>query len=182
MAKAAMSVPAARPSIPTLDAASLGGSFGAVAEALSEAGAVVVKGMATAERRDALDRELAPFYAATPAAPEEGPEAFYAGDTKRLGNLLSKSPVAAGLAIDDAVLDVIDATLLPFCENYQLHVCSSLNIGPGARAQVLHREDAWDENVRSWGGEYHHEGPKRALIVATMWAMNDFTASNGATL
>ena len=68
------------------------------------------------------------------------------------------------------VLEALDGTLLPHCENYQLHVCSALNIGPGARPQVLHREDAWNENIRAWSGEAERSGPKRALIVATMWA------------
>jgi ectoine hydroxylase-related dioxygenase (phytanoyl-CoA dioxygenase family) len=171
------------PVIPTIEASSLaGGSNDAVADALHEVGAVVVCGLASPDRIKAVEQELAPFYEATPVAPEEGPDAFYAGDTKRVGNLLSKSETATRMAIDEGIQHVVDMTLLPFCENYQLHVCSSLNIGPGARAQILHREDAWDENVRSWGGEYHHEGPKRSLIVATMWALTDFTEQNGATL
>jgi hypothetical protein len=71
---------------------------------------------------------------------------------------------------DGRVLEALDGTLLPHCESYQLHVCSALNIGPGAREQALHREDAWNENIRAWSGEADRSGPKRALIVATMWA------------
>ena len=168
------------PTIPTLEADQL--QPGAIDACLREAGAVVVRGLASAERRAAVDAELAPYFNATPAMREQGIDNFYAGDTKRLGNALSKSATVAEMVIDDTILGCMDDTLLPNCDSYQLHVCSSLNVGPGARAQVLHREDAWDEYVREWGGEFHREGEKKSLIVATMWALTDFTATNGATL
>lgn len=162
------------PTIPTLAAAAL--TPGAISSALAEAGAVVVTGMSSPATVAVLDTELSPYFDATRAMREIGEAEFYAGDTKRLPNLLSKSPAVAAMCADGAVLEALDGTLLPHCENYQLHVCSALNIGPGARAQVLHREDAWDENIREWAGEAEKIGPKRALIVATMWATTPFTA------
>lgn len=57
---------------------------------------------------------------------------------------------------------------------YQLHVTAAIEIGPGARAQVLHR----DEDPFS----HFTTLPRPNLIVATMWAVNDFTKENGGTL
>lgn len=184
MANESMVLPAERtgssPIIPTLNAAEL--QPGEIGANLRAAGVVVVKGLLSAERRTAVNAELDPYFCSTAPMRERGIDSFYAGDTKRLGNALSKSATVAEMAGDDVILDCVDSTLLPNCESYQLHACSSLNIGPGARGQVLHREDAWDEQVRTWAGEFHREGEKKALIVATMWALTDFTARNGATL
>ncbi len=184
MANESLVLPAERtassPIIPTLNAADLHGDE--ISECLRAAGAVVVKGLLSAERRAAANAELDPYFNATAAMGERGIDRFYAGDTKRLGNALSKSTTVAEMVADEAILECMDSTLLPNCESYQLHVCSSLNVGPGARGQVLHREDAWDEQVRAWAGELHREGEKKAMIVATMWALTDFNTQNGATL
>ncbi|MBT7334993.1 MAG: mitomycin antibiotic biosynthesis protein, partial [Gammaproteobacteria bacterium] len=56
---------------------------------------------------------------------------------------------------------------------YQLHVSAALEVGPGARAQVLHRED---------DSFNFFTPPKPNLIVASMWAITDFRADNGGTL
>ena len=56
---------------------------------------------------------------------------------------------------------------------YQLHVTAALSVGPGARSQVLHREE----------DSFSYFAPPRPnLIVASMWAISDFRADNGATL
>lgn len=168
MANESLVLPAERtassPVIPTVNAADL--HDGEISACLNAAGAVVVKGLLSAERRAAANSELDPYFSTTATMRERGIDSFYAGDTKRLGNALSKSTTVAEMAADEVVLECVDSTLLPNCKNYQLHVCSSLNVGPGARAQVLHREDAWDEQVRTWAGEFHCEGEKKALIVA----------------
>lgn len=56
---------------------------------------------------------------------------------------------------------------------YQLHVSAALEVGPGAREQVLHRE----ENSFTF-----FPLPRPNIIVASMWAISDFRADNGATL
>ena len=67
-----------------------------------------------------------------------------------------------------------DRFLLPNGEfGYQLHVTAALEVGPGARAQVLHRED---------DSFTFFPKPRPNLIVASMWAISEFRADNGATL
>ena len=46
-------------------------------------------------------------------------------------------------------------------------------MGPGARKQILHREE---------GSFTFFPLPRPNIIVASMWAMSDFRADNGATL
>ena len=52
-------------------------------------------------------------------------------------------------------------------------MAAAVSIGPGARAQMLHREE---------GLFPFFPVPRPNLILASMWAINDFTADNGATL
>ena len=67
-----------------------------------------------------------------------------------------------------------DELLLPNGEHgYQLHVTAALEIGPGARTQVLHREE---------DSFTFFPVPRPNLIVASMWAISDFRTDNGATL
>lgn len=71
-------------------------------------------------------------------------------------------------------MDACDALLLPNSrDGYHVHVTAGLEVGPGARSQVLHRE----EDPFTF-----FPLPRPNLIVATMWAISDFRADNGATL
>ena len=64
--------------------------------------------------------------------------------------------------------------LIPNSEfGYQLHVTAALEVGPGAREQILHREE---------DSFTFFPVPRPNLIVASMWAVSDFRADNGATL
>ena len=66
-----------------------------------------------------------------------------------------------------------DHFLGPNAETYHLHVTAAVDIGPGARAQTLHRE----EDPFTF-----FPPPRLNLVVASMWAVTDFRADNGATL
>jgi ectoine hydroxylase-related dioxygenase (phytanoyl-CoA dioxygenase family) len=70
------------------------------------------------------------------------------------------------------MLAACDAVLKPNCETYQLHVGSALVVGPGATMQILHREDDACPFFKV---------TRPNLVLASMWAISDFTASNGAT-
>ena len=68
---------------------------------------------------------------------------------------------------------ICESTLLPNGEfGYQLHVTAALEVGPGARAQILHREE---------DSFTFFPLPRPNLILASMWAMSDFRDDNGAT-
>ena len=97
---------------------------------------------------------------------------FYPGNTQRITALVARSEVCREWLLHPIFRRVIDDVLLPNCEQYQLHVSSALVVGPGARKQVLHRED----DVYAF-----FKVPRPDMIVASMWAITDFTAANGAT-
>ena len=142
--------------------------------ALDEAGCLVVTGLADATLRATIVDELAPHMERARVIAEDDPEAFYPGRTRRVTALLARSTaVTDSLLTHPLVQGVCDQFLLPNGEfGHQLHVTAALEVGPGARGQVLHRE----EDTFTF-----FELPRPNLIVAAMWAMTDFTVDNGAT-
>ena len=145
-----------------------------VAEALDEAGCVVVTGLFNKADRQAVHTELAPYMAKAPVQKSDDPTQFYPGLTRRTSALVARSATAGKLVVDPASLALCDHFLTPNSEyGYQLHVSAALEVGPGARRQILHREhDSFTF--------FTH--PRPNLIVASMWAVTDFRADNGATL
>ena len=56
--------------------------------------------------------------------------------------------------------------------NYLLSALQAINIQPGEAAQLAHHDD----------GFYPVPRPRDPLAAATIWAIDDFTADNGATV
>jgi len=143
--------------------------------AFDEAGCVVVTGLLDNATRAEVIAELAPHMAAARIIEEDDPDEFYPGRTRRVTALIARSPaLTEALIAHPVTLDVCDRFLLPNSEfGYQLHVSAALEVGPGAREQVLHREE---------DSFTYFPVPRPDIIVASMWAMSDFRADNGATL
>ena len=145
-------------------------------ELLDEAGCLVVTGVSSPQQRDALRAELAGPMAATPVMTEDDPDDFYPGHTRRVTSLVANSETVRAWVMHPATKNICDHFLLPNCSpggRYQLHVSAAVEIGPGARKQILHREEDTVPFFRV---------PRPNLVVATMWAISDFTADNGGTL
>ena len=151
-----------------------------VIEALRRDGCVVVTGVTDRSTRAAITSELAPHLEKADAnaaidlnnkyfAETAG---FYPGNTKRITGLVEKSETFRTFVTHPLMMSACDAILRPNCDSYQLHVGSALVVGPGATAQVLHRED---------DAYQFFKVPRPDLVLASMWAISDFTATNGAT-
>ncbi|MGH7865732.1 MAG: phytanoyl-CoA dioxygenase family protein [Candidatus Binataceae bacterium] len=155
-------------------------SSAALVAALERDGCAVVTGMTDQFTRDAIAREVAPHLekadedAATNRESKYFVETagFYPGHTKRITALIAKSPTFRSFATHPMMLSACDAILKPNCASYQLHVGSALVVGPGATAQILHRED---------DAFPYFKVPRPNLVLASMWAISDFTTANGAT-
>lgn len=139
--------------------------------ALDEAGCLVVHGMATPDEITSVQAELDQYMKAA-AVDADDPEEFYPGNTRRIVALMHRSPAMRELMMNPTVSMLCDRHLLGNCKKWILNVSAALEIGPGARDQILHRE----ENLFPYW-----EPPRPNLILATMWAMSDFTADNGGT-
>jgi ectoine hydroxylase-related dioxygenase (phytanoyl-CoA dioxygenase family) len=153
---------------------------GTLVAALERDGCAVITGVTDRRTRDAIARELAPHLEAADANAAtdrnnkyfQNSAGFYPGHTKRVTGLIAKSETFRSFVTHPMMLAACDAILKPNCEHYQLHVGSALVVGPGATMQMLHRED---------DAYQFFKVPRPNLILASMWAVSDFTAANGAT-
>lgn len=145
-----------------------------IAEALGAAGCVVVTDVASADLRQSIRNELS-SHLEKAAVVDDDPKAFYPGQTRRVTGLVARSPVVTSqLMIHPITQGVCETHLKPNSEyGYQLHVTAALEVGPGAREQVLHREE---------DSFTYFSLPRPSIVVASMWAISDFRKENGATL
>jgi ectoine hydroxylase-related dioxygenase (phytanoyl-CoA dioxygenase family) len=134
-----------------------------VAARLSRDGYVFVSGLMTAAGLRAAREDLDRVLAATPT----GRNAFEGFGTQRVYALFAKTRTFDQAAIHPLLLDVLDRVLGP-C---QLSAPVGIRIGPGEKAQVLHRDDA----------VYPLPEPHPPVVVNTMWPLDEFTEANGAT-
>lgn len=99
----------------------------------------------------------------------KGSSEFGGFQTERLYNLVARTRVLDELLLHTDVLAIIEAHL---DDQIQLSISSSVNLLPGETAQAFHRDD----------GYYPIARPHEPLSVNTMWAIDDFTSDNGATM
>ena len=144
-----------------------------IKSALDEAGCAVIIGVQVPQEVDRVKAELDGFMSALDIASDDSPEAFYPARTRRLPAVLARSSGSHAMALNETIETLCLHHLGGNCERFQLHVSAALEIGPGAREQILHREEDPFEFFSL---------PRPNLILATMWAMTDFTKRNGATL
>ena len=148
-------------------------------EALEECGAVVIEGLLEPDLLRRFNAELDPLLLDTRpdhdrAFVNPAIAWFFGERTRHVTGIAGKSSVfAAEILTNSILMSVCDAVLGPSCARYQLNLAHILDRGPGAEAQILHR----DELV--W---VHMPRPHPELQVASMVALVDFTADNGATL
>jgi hypothetical protein len=162
-----------------------GGSVAQAIAALARDGAFVLEGAVPAEMCDAVRAQVAPYVDA--AAPRSG------GAVRRAGAVLGRSRASWPLATHPALLQVCEGVLgrqvlrstaseveaQLFADRgfkqhpYNLDLSILIAVEPGGAAQNLHL-DAGKHIV-----DFRPFGLETTLSV--MWAIEDFTATNGAT-
>lgn len=111
--------------------------------------------------------ELTPFFERTPL----GVGSFAGQHTQRVNRLIARSPACRELAMLPVVLDTIRRAFEGACYYPQLALTQAIRIHPGESAQGLHRDD----------NAFFFKHPRPAVVINTMWALDDFTPDNGAT-
>ncbi len=131
---------------------------------LDARGYVVLERLLTTAELDALREEVLPLAAAGPL----GRNPFEGERTHRVYGLLGKAESAAPLVEHPRILEIVDALLEP---NHLLTACQVIQLLPGETEQQLHFDD----------GFYSIPRPRPSVSISTIWAVDDFTAENGAT-
>jgi ectoine hydroxylase-related dioxygenase (phytanoyl-CoA dioxygenase family) len=149
---------------------------------LQEHGLCIVEGLGDAATMSALGAELAPLFEAIPMEENGGPMeengpmsgngAAPRNRTRRVhSRLLASSPAYGALVLHSLVRAVCGEILGPHCVRDQLSSVQGIEVWPGAGAQELHRDDAIFRMPR----------PRPEMELNAMWAVDGFTAENGAT-
>ncbi|CDO35975.1 phytanoyl-CoA dioxygenase family protein [Novosphingobium sp. KN65.2] len=102
---------------------------------------------------------------------------FSGSETRRFAGLLKRSPNVAALVEHDLVLQIADDVLGPWCDHFSLNLTQAIELAPGAKPQVPHRDqDMWPCS--------QFVAPERAIefLLNVMWPLTAFTKDNGATL
>jgi ectoine hydroxylase-related dioxygenase (phytanoyl-CoA dioxygenase family) len=141
---------------------------GMVAKALLSEGGVVVEAVAGP---DLLDRVTADLRGPFDEQGHKFANDFNGYKTRRLGSILKISEAAADILAHPLVMEVADRVLKRHCINYRIGSSTAIEILPGEKPQVLHRDDDFYP-IRIPGVEFQ---------ISAMWALDDFTAENGAT-
>ena len=135
----------------------------AVVAALRTDGYCAVEGLLPSGDLAEARSSLALVLAATP----EGRNDFEGFKTQRVYALFAKTRAFDAPATNPLLLGVLDRVL----GHYQLSAPTGIQIGPGEKAQILHRDDS----IYPLPPDYPD------VVVNTMWALDDFTEANGAT-
>lgn len=135
---------------------------------LHEYGFAIIPAAISVAARRRLNDELDGHFSS--ADPCEG--LFYGLKTKRFGRLLSRSRECQNLALNSIAMKAALGILGDGCEQIQLNLTQAIEIGPGSPSQVPHR----DQDI--WMGARH----SGEMMLNCMWAIDDFTAENGATM
>lgn len=133
-------------------------------ERLRDDGYVVIPDVLAPGTLSRVREQLAPYL----QGEYPGRNEFEGHDSERVYALLDKAPATADLVSHERTLGLIDQLLEP---NYLLSACLAILLHPGETAQAWHHDDAFVTIPK----------PREAYSVSTIWAIDDFTAENGAT-
>jgi hypothetical protein len=131
--------------------------------AIDRNGYVIFENLLTVEECEHIRDVVQPWLGHT------GRNSFEGRRTQRIYSVLSRTRVCDRLVDHPRVLAVLDRLLMA---NYLLSALQAINIQPGESAQLTHHDD----------GFYPVPRPRDPLAAATIWAIDDFTADNGATV
>ena len=132
-------------------------------DAIEQEGYVIVENCIESELLDSIRTDL------LARLEHKGRNNFEGFKTQRLYALLEKTFVCNPLVEHPLVLGVLDHLFSP---NYLLSQLQAINILPEEDAQPLHHDDAF----------YPIPRPRAPLGAAVIYAIDDFTAENGATV
>jgi hypothetical protein len=141
-------------------------------EILRREGVLVIERALDREVLQRVRGDLEPWFEAA----HYGAGQFFGRSTRRFGGLFAKAPSTAELALHPLVLGLMEAVLpgpdpeAPVCNAIEMNLTQAIAVEPGEGAQFLHR----DEELFPFPHSFE-------VMTNAMWALDDFTAENGAT-
>lgn len=128
-----------------------------------ENGYVIIKDLMPAEMIEIIKNEVRPLLT------YNGRNEFEGVKTRRIYSVIEKTLAINPFMDNPLILALLDKILQP---NYLLSQIQAIDVLPGEVAQPLHSDD----------GFYPLPRPRAPIGAATIWAIDDFTEENGATV
>jgi len=126
-------------------------------------GYVILHDLISKDIIENIKRESGPFLKF------DGRTEFEGHKTRRIYSVVEKTYACNPLVEHPLVLALLDRLFMP---NYLLSQLQVINVMPGEIRQPLHHDD----------GFYPIARPRKPIGAALIWALDDFTADNGATM
>ena len=139
-----------------------------ITEILSEDGCVVIEGLLTSNEADTMQKFMSNEFNNIPDCNGD----FYGHSTKRMGRLFSKHDIFQKMATFPEIIEIMDSFLLENCSDYQINLTQAISIGPNEIKQIMHQDDPMFPFLH----------PNSEVMINCMWAIDDFTEENGATI
>ncbi len=133
-------------------------------EEIERDGYVIIENLISPELVAEIKEDLIPRFSY-----DSGRNNFEGFKTQRLYAFFEKSLICNPLVEHPLILGCLDRVFEP---NYLLSQLQAINILPGEEQQPLHHDDLF----------YRVPRPRPALGAATIWAIDEFTQQNGATV
>lgn len=151
----------------------------AVFKALREDGAVIIKNLITHDQVSRLNQEIQPAMEGMNGGSNHADEwvrDFHGDSTKRLINVVTLSKTFREEVLENELIhQLCEKIYLEDAGGYWMNTAQVIDIGPGSKAQPLHR-DQWQFPI------FTHCGPNAPeASVNFVVALTPFTDENGAT-
>ena len=130
---------------------------------VNEKGYVILPEIVPRETIEQMKAEVDPLLT------HDGRTEFEGFKTRRIYSVIEKTLALNPLVDHPLVMALLDKFLM---DNFLLSQLQAISVTPGEIHQPLHHDD----------GFYPFPRPRRHFSAATIWALDDFTEDNGATL
>ena len=143
---------------------------------LAQDGALVVSDLISSDVLSSLQNDLSnAINSHHPGTQSDVPsmQQFWGANTKRFGRLLMRSSSFVHVLDNPIMTAISDALLLPNAKDWWLNSAQMMVIGPGEKAQTIHRD------VNNWPHFLNPTAPD--VTVSWMLALGPFTKANGGT-
>ncbi len=139
-----------------------------IIDIIKQDGCVVIEGLLSQEEANSLQNDMHEQFDKIKDCKGD----FYGHETKRMGALFKKSSVFQKMAVFDPIIEIMDNFLLDHCSDYQINLTQAISIGPKEIKQIMHQDDPM----------FPFMHPDNEVMINCMWAVDEFTEENGATV
>lgn len=163
----------------TIEAVPFGTPAARVMEIIERDGGVIIEDVLSREQVARVNADLDPEMERLNSGSvkdDEEVKAFHGELTKRLTNVVTLSPLLQeALFVNPTNLQYVEAMFAGVCDTFWLNTCQAIEIQPGEKAQILHRD------MGNYPVFFRYGPDAPEVMVNGLLALMDVTEQAGAT-